>query len=66
VRGRNLPRPGQKPSVATAEISGQAALMHIGLPLPRGLGGFLTLGRVDLGRLGRVNFGMLCFRFRYG
>ena len=26
---------------------------------------FLTLGRVDLGRLGRLNFGMLCFRFRY-
>ena len=24
---------------------------------------FLTLGRVDLGMLGRVNFGMLCFRY---
>jgi len=39
-RGRNLPRPGQKPSVATAEISWQVALMDIGLPLPRGLGSF--------------------------
>jgi len=43
----------KKTPAATAEISWQAKLMHIGLPLPRGLGRFLTLGRVDLGRLGR-------------
>jgi len=54
--GEEPAKTGPKPSTATAEISGQAGLMHIVLPLPRGLGSFrLWAGSIWAGWAGSIS-----------